>query len=72
MDDIVDDVVEDGVGLFSGVSHSDRCVQAASRQSPRAIYQFGHVVKILRVASDYDTGLGEVVAGRHFEVAPEA
>ena len=72
MDDIVDDVVEYGMGLFSGVSHRARCVQAASRKSQSAIYQFRHVVKILRVASDDDTGLGEVVAGRHFEVAPEA
>jgi hypothetical protein len=48
-------------------------VQAASRRRPKsAIHQFRHVVKILRVASDDDTGLGEVVAGRHVEVAPEA
>lgn len=44
-------------------------MQAIGQQSKGPIYQFRHVVKIFRVASDYDTGLWEVVAGRHFEAA---
>ena len=47
-------------------------MQVASTEGKSLIHQFRHVIKIFLVASDYDTGLGETVAGRHVEAAPEA
>jgi hypothetical protein len=72
VDDVVDDIVEYGVRLFSGVSQQDRCVHVATKKCETLVYQFGHIIKFVLVASDYDTGLGEAVVGRHFEAAPGA
>jgi hypothetical protein len=69
VDYIVDDIVEDCVGLFQELAILPRA--GSQQESKILLYQFRHVVKIIVVVSDYDTGLRKAVAGRHFEIDPE-